>query len=380
MDLSIIIPTFNEKDNVTTISNRIIQAMEKTGSNYEILFVDDSKDETPQILDELSKKFSQIKYIHRTNGRGLGTAVVEGFDKSRGTYIIVMDADLQHPPELLPLILQRLQEGSDLIIPSRFVEGGSDGGLNAFRKLVSWTARMIGRVSIKRMRNITDCTGGFFGLNRNVLINADLDPIGWKILMEVLVKGNYKTVHEIPYSFVSRDAGESKMSGKEQLNYLRHILKLVCSSEEDRKFYIFCLIGLSGVLVNLAMLFILVDILHLGHLRSSIIASFTAMLSNFILNDTLTWKMKKDGASSLIPKFSKFVVVSSVGIIITALFAQFASWLKISIVFGQMIGIVAATLWNFKINNIWTWSNKEELAKQEERRIVVSQEGIQLSK
>ncbi|KHL92665.1 hypothetical protein QW71_27965 [Paenibacillus sp. IHB B 3415] len=379
MDLSIVIPTFNEKDNVVTISHRIMKAMENTGSEYEILFVDDSKDETPQVLDNLSKLHPQIHYIHRKNGRGLGTAVVEGFNKSTGNHIIVMDADLQHPPELLPLIFQRLQEGTDLIIPSRFVDGGSDGGLNAFRKLVSWTARMIGRVSIKRMRNITDCTGGFFGLKRDVLIDANLDPIGWKILMEVLVKGNHKTVHEIPYSFVSRDAGESKMSGKEQFNYLRHIMKLIWSSEEDRKFYLFCLIGFSGVFVNLFALYIMIDVLNLGHLRSSVIASLIAMVSNFVLNDTLTWRNINKGLYRLVPKITKFVLVSSIGIIITAIFAQFASWININIMFGQMVGIVVATFWNFKINNIWTWSDKEEVLTKKYKEIVVSQESVQLS-
>ncbi|AJY74606.1 glycosyltransferase [Paenibacillus beijingensis] len=381
MELSIIIPSFNERENVKIISGRIIESLKNQDCAYEILFVDDSKDDTPIILEQLSKEHSQVRYIHRENGRGLGTAVVEGFNKSIGKKIIVMDSDLQHPPELIPLIFQRLKEGTDLIIPSRFVPGGSDGGLNTFRKFVSWTARTIGRISLKRMRNITDCTGGYFGLNRSILHNAQLDPIGWKILMEILVKCEYKTVHEIPYSFVSRHAGESKMSMKEQWNYLKHIAKLIWNSDEDRRFYLFCAIGALGVGVNLISLYILVNFLGLGDLRSSIIASFIAMVNNYLWNDNLTWKKyKKKSLKRRFFQFPKFLIVSVVGIGITALLAQTASWLDLNIFFGQFAGIVAATLWNFKANSLWTWSNKDTNESREKTKVIVSQEPVQLSK
>lgn len=226
MDLSIIIPTFNEQDNIREITTRIQTALKNSQINYEIWFIDDSRDETPTLLDALSKQFPELHYFHRENARGLGTAVVEGFNRSQGNYLIVMDADLQHPPELLPSIIKKLQSGADVVIPSRFIEGGSDGGLNVFRKLVSWVARVIGQIAIKQFRNISDCTSGYFGLKRSVIENITLDPSSWKILMEILVKGNYNSITEIPYQFMARDAGTSKMSMREQWNYVCHIFKL----------------------------------------------------------------------------------------------------------------------------------------------------------
>lgn len=358
MQLSIVIPTFNEKQNVVTITTRIREAL-KGVCNYEIWFVDDSKDETPNILEELSCEYPEVNYVHRTNARGLGTAVVEGFQKSEGQFLIVMDADLQHPPELLPVIYQRLRDGVEVVIPSRFVEGGSDGGLNVFRKLVSWTARSIGRMAIKRLRRITDCTGGFFGLHRSVIDNAKLNPIGWKILMEVLVNGEYSTVHEVPYSFTNRDAGESKMSLREQWNYIRHIVKLVSASEDDRRFYIFCFVGGLGTIVNLLVMGLLKHEFHTNSLVASIIASIVAMGHNFLWNDQVTWKGR--GATQRWRRFLQapvFAVVSSVSIAIAALLVQIFEWAHWNVYVGQMVGILVGTIWSYTANNHWTWSKR----------------------
>lgn len=227
MFLSIIIPCFNEGENVIKMTERISAALKNCDLKYEIIFIDDSKDNTPELLEKLSQTFQHVHYIHRHNARGLGTAVVEGFLRATGKYFIVMDADLQHPPELLPDIIKKLQT-HEIVIPSRFIHGGSDGGLNAFRKLVSWTARKIGQFAIKRFRSISDCTSGFFGLHRDIIQNVTLNPSSWKILMEIIVKSNYKTIAEIPYQFIARDLGDSKMSMKEQARYLFHVFQLMC--------------------------------------------------------------------------------------------------------------------------------------------------------
>lgn len=224
--VSLIIPTFNESKTLPVLTGRIIRTLHQIRTDYEIWFVDDSLDETPAILAELAAQHPQIHYIHRENTRGLGSAVVEGFAQAHGQFLIVMDADLQHPPEVLPDIIKALQDGADIVIPSRFVPGGSDGGLNVFRKAISWTARTIGQCFIKRLRCISDCTSGYFGLNRTVINNTATSPGSWKILMEILVKGHWQTITEIPYPFQARRAGESKMSIKEQWRYLKHVIAL----------------------------------------------------------------------------------------------------------------------------------------------------------
>jgi Glycosyltransferases involved in cell wall biogenesis len=359
MDLSIVIPTFNECDNVRTITAKIVDVLAGCGDSYEILFVDDSRDDTPALLAAMAEKYPFVKFIHRTDERGLASAVVKGFSLSTGKYIVVMDADLQHPPELLPIILKRLAR-AEVVIPSRFIDGGSDGGLNLFRKLVSWTARMIGRLSIKRLRAISDCTSGYFGLHRSVIATANLDPVGWKILMEVLVKGDYHTVHEVPYTFAARDSGSSKMTWKDQYDYLRHITRLARQNPEDARFFTFCLVGAAGVPVNLLGLTAFLNLFGVGVAFASAAASFLAMVHNFLWNDSITWRVQRR------PKrwrrwlqFLQFALVSTLGIVITAAFAHTFYINGWSPVAGQLVGILLATWWSFVANDRWTWGRAE---------------------
>ena len=374
MDLSIIIPTFNEKNNVRCITSRIMGILNQHNYLYEIVFVDDSLDDTPAVLEELCNEFSCVRYLHRKNERGLASAVVKGFYHSQGNQIIIMDADLQHPPELIPLIIKRLLQ-ADIVIPSRFVPGGSDGGLNLFRKLISGIARGIGYISIKKLRPISDSTSGYFALKRSVINKVQLDPIGWKILIEILVKGKYRTVHEIPYSFVAREAGQSKMNIKEQYNYLRHIARLINNSPEDRKFYSFCFIGAVGIFVNLVCLFVFLKLFNMGELASSINSSCIAMVHNFLWNNHVTWREYKTPVlwrrMIQLPQFS---LICGLGIGITALFAQIFLFLGWNIYAGQLLGISFSIIWNFYANNKWTWPVAHRETTREDGQPIVTQE------
>lgn len=354
MEISIIIPSYNEGQNVVNITDRITTALKSLTVQYEILFIDDSRDNTTQLLETLSKTRDNVRYVHRTTERGLGTAVVTGFKEARGKQLIVMDSDLQHPPELLPDVISALQS-HDIVIPSRFIPGGSDGGLNTFRKFVSWTARKIGQFAIKRFRHITDCTSGFFGLHKNVIENTTLNPDSWKILMEILVKGQYQTVGEVPYHFMARDLGNSKMSTKEQLLYLLHIVKLIYHSPTDRRFYLFCFVGFAGVLVNL-IFFHGFLYFHFHPLAASIFASLIAMVHNFLWHDNLTWKdYKNPNKVKRFLQLPKFIVISVIGIGITALTVKCFMDLNVSLSLGQLTGIALATFWNYFANQKWTW-------------------------
>jgi dolichol-phosphate mannosyltransferase len=375
MHFTIVIPTYNERENVRLITKRVRNILQDKGYIYEILFIDDSCDDTPNVLEQLANEISEVRYIHRQGARGLASAVVEGFDHAKGEYIIVMDADLQHPPELIPLIVTRLTQ-SDVVIPSRFISGGSDGGLNWFRKLVSWSARTIGRFSIKRLRDISDCTSGYFGINREVVKGVKLEPIGWKILMEVLVKGHYSKVHEVPYAFEARDAGQSKMSLCEQWNYIKHVIRLIRYSPEDSRFCLFCMIGTLGVFVNLFILSILLTVFQIDGFISSIAASVIAMAHNFLWNDNLTWKDHQNPTVwRRVLQFPQFVLICGFGIGITAFFARSFVLLDWNIYLGQLAGIFLATFWSFSANNRWTWagSPQENICKS---KLTVTQERV----
>jgi len=373
VDVSVVIPTYNERDNIHPLVERIHQALAPLGISYEIWFVDDSSDDTVAVLRDLEARDPAVHVFHRDHERGLASAVVRGFEKAQGRYLVVMDADLQHPPELLPAIYERLESGIDVVIPSRFVEGGSDGGLGPLRKLISWTARVIGQLALHRLRKISDCTSGFFGLRREVIEGVELNPIGWKILIEVLVKGRYRSVHEIAYEFVARDFGESKMSLKEQWNYFRHLVRLVSQSPPDRRFFLFCLIGLSGVVVNEAVLSLLWYGFHLRDTVASVAASFVAMLNNYFWNDRVTWKSESSGRGWGW-KLPVFVGISVVGIAITTLVMRGCEGFGVPVPAGQAIGILVSTAWSYWMNSRVTWRNIEREARGD--AIVVTRESV----
>lgn len=230
MDLSIVIPTYNEKDNVEEIVRQIDQALNvkpETSFGYEILFVDDSKDETPEIISRISAVKPYVKLKHRVNEKGLATAVLDGFRLSEGQYVAVMDADLQHPPKTLRGMYAALKNGNaDMCIPSRLIPGGYDGGLNWYRKIVSGTARVIGQVLLPCLRPVSDPTSGLFMFRRSIIEHADMRPIGWKIMIEVLAMAKYDSIIEIPYTFQDRNAGKSKLDSKVTLQYLQQCFSL----------------------------------------------------------------------------------------------------------------------------------------------------------
>ena len=222
--LSVVIPTFNESKNIRNLVAQIDVALK--GVDYEIVFVDDSKDNTPDVIMEVAKEYPQVRMEHRKNGTGLATAVLDGFKLAKGEYMACMDADLQHPPIVLKYMYRAMESGADFCIPSRLIPGGDDGGLNWYRKFVSGTARKIGQVMLPCLRKISDPTSGLFMFRREVIENADLQPIGWKIMVEVLAMGTYSKVVEIPYKFQQRTEGESKLSGKVTLEYLKQLKNL----------------------------------------------------------------------------------------------------------------------------------------------------------
>lgn len=224
--LSVVVPTFNEAGNVEELAKQVGEALQ--GIDYNIWFIDDSNDDTPDILKELCEKDKHCRYHHREGEAqtGLATAVIEGFHMADGDFLACMDADLQHPPAILRPMYAAMLSGADMCIPSRLIRGGSDGGLNIIRKFVSGTARWMGKAALPSLRNISDPTSGLFMFRKEMLDGAELDPIGWKIMVEVLAMCEYRLVVEIPYEFHDRNSGESKISRKVTLQYIEQLKNL----------------------------------------------------------------------------------------------------------------------------------------------------------
>lgn len=230
--VSIVVPSYNESGNIVNLVDQIDEALK--GIDHEIIFVDDSTDNTPEVIEKVIETKPHVRLKHRTDEKGLATAVLLGFSLAEGDYLACMDADLQHPPAILRSMYAAMETGADFCIPSRFIPGGSDGGLNLYRKFVSGVARYIGKIFLPCLRKITDPTSGLFMFKKEAIKDAKMQPIGWKIMVEVLATADYKSVIEIPYKFQDRTAGESKLSGKVTMEYLKQVFELMSRGKKQK--------------------------------------------------------------------------------------------------------------------------------------------------
>ena len=218
---SIVVPTYKEAENIIPLTERIDYSLKKAKIAYEIVIVDDDSDDgISDIVNKIGTKYN-IKIKIRKNEKGLASAVIEGIKISNGDIITVMDADLSHPPEKIPELVQKItDENADFVIGSRFVAGGSMSHFNFYRRLNAWISKTLARPFTK----INDPMAGFFAFPKKILKkNVKLNPLGFKIGLELLVKTDPKKILEIPIEFKERLHGESKLSLKEQLNYLLHL-------------------------------------------------------------------------------------------------------------------------------------------------------------
>lgn len=216
--ISIIIPTYNEADNIASLIIKI----EKAYRDAEIIVVDDnSPDGTAGIVRELQKTNPKIKLKLRLSKRGLSSAVIDGFSVASGSIIGVMDADHSHPPELLPKIIKKMED-YDFILGSRYIKGGGISNWPLSRKLISKFATLLARPLV----SIKDPMSGYFMFKRKIIRGVKLEPEGFKIALEILVKAQPKHVKEIPFIFNDRQAGKSKLGMETNFIYLHHLIKL----------------------------------------------------------------------------------------------------------------------------------------------------------
>lgn len=228
IELSLVIPTRNEKANIRTLVDRVDAAL--AGVDFEVVFVDDSTDGTDQLICDMGCVDTRIRLLHRSENRGgLAGAVVDGFGCARGTYICVLDADLQHPPDrIIRLLAEARASGADVVIASRYLPGGSTGGLDgALRQFYSRGLKHLSKLVFpRRLAGITDPLGGYFLLRRSVVHGVELRPIGYKILLEVLVRCSWESAAEVPYRFQPRQHGTSKANLNQGLQFLHHLGRL----------------------------------------------------------------------------------------------------------------------------------------------------------
>ncbi len=353
--VTLIIPAYKERDNIAPLVERIHQAL--PNYSYRILFVDDdSGDGTVELVAALSAKYP-VDILVRKNKRGLASAVVDGLKQATGEVVVVMDADLQHPPEILPDLLKKIDDGADMAIASRYVPGGSCQGWGLARRINSKGAIFLAHLLLPPTRRIKDPMAGFFAFVRQAIAGAELKPAGYKIILEIMVQGKFQNVAEVPYTFRTRSRGHSKLNARQQIEYLRHIYSLMGRSGELIRFVKFCLVGASGVGVDLGLTKLLTEFVGLFYVLSGAIATECAIISNFTLNDYITFRDRRSkGAKAFLYRLVQFNVVSLAGLGIT----QGVLWLLTSF-FGvyylvsKLCGIAVAMVWNYLANRWWTW-------------------------
>jgi dolichol-phosphate mannosyltransferase len=286
--MSVVVPTFNEASNIDELLARLVAALPP---DCEVIFVDDSTDNTPEVIRAAARRCPIPVAVHHrsTATGGLGGAVVEGLKLARGPWIVVMDADLQHPPALVPSLVEAGESaGADLVVASRYASGGSKAGLGgAYRALVSRASTVVSKALFTRaLRGISDPMSGFFAVRASAVKLDELRPLGYKILLELAVRCRFGRVAEVPYMFGERFAGESKSTVAEGLRFLQHLVSLRLSDARTRML-VFGAVGLSGFLPNLVTLWLLADVLGMHYLPAAVIANQLGIAWNFVLLDLL---------------------------------------------------------------------------------------------
>jgi dolichol-phosphate mannosyltransferase len=355
--LSIILPTYNEKDSIIRTIESIKKVIPKN-QKYEIIVADDnSPDKTWDLVNKTYSKSKNIYSIRRMKNRGLAPAVIEGFENAKGDYLAVMDADGQHDEKILPLMIKAIKK-NDLVIGSRFVKGGSVEGWSKKRLAGSKAAAALAKPLLKN--KVNDPMSGFFMLTKELFnkVKPKLDGMGYKILLDILFQTKKIKIEEIGFKFRIRDAGESKISSKVIIEYLLMLLKQAYRT--NKRLLKFLIVGTSGVLVNLGIYTLLTRLLNSPELLSLAIAIEISIITNFILNNYWTWNHIKS-KSSFFTKLLKFNLTSLVGAGINmGIFHLLYSILNMHDIISNLIGIMTATAFNFIINNIWTFKNDKK--------------------
>ncbi len=374
LKLSLVIPTYNERDNVIPLVENLSQLLDrKIPGQYELIIVDDdSPDRTWELASKLTPDYPQLRVMRRQGEKGLASAVVRGWQGSRGEILAVIDGDLQHPPEILYNLLETIEKGADLALASRHVEGGGVSEWSLLRRFLSRGAQILGLILLPEVvGRVSDPMSGYFMVRRQAIAGPILNPTGYKILLEVIGKGRIKTIGEVGYVFQERLEGESKVTWKQWLEYIFHLLRLrsqrplrfldaIVNLPLDR-FIRFGLVGLTGVFVDMAFLYLLSDPAALGWglTRSKIIAAELAIINNFIWNDRWTFgdlSARQRGWNKRWKRFLKFNLICLAGLILNVLLLNLLfNGLGINRYLANFIAIAIVTVWNFWVNLKLSW-------------------------
>ena len=357
-EISVVVPTFNERDNVTTLYQRLAATFGSTP--WEVVFVDDnSPDRTWEVVRELSSRDPRVRCIRRIGRRGLSGACIEGILASSAPHAAVIDADLQHDETQLPKMLALLKGGEELVIGSRYIEGGSASSFDSQRAGISAFATEIAKrlLGVK----VSDPMSGFFAIRRDRFekLAPELSTQGFKILLDIIAtaRGELRT-KEVPFTFGTRLHGESKLDSMVALDFLGLVLAKLTGDVISLRFILFGLVGTSGLVVHLATLYVALKLFKAPFAEAQLAGALVAMTSNFVLNNFLTYRDQRLKGFALVRGLLLFYIVCSVGLfanvgVAFSVYDQEPIWWLAGAA-GALMGVV----WNYAMSGLFVWRKR----------------------
>jgi len=343
---TVVIPTYNEAANIAPLVRRICAAI----PGVAILFVDDaSNDGTAEQARQLAAEWP-ITVIERFDERGLSTAVLRGLAAARTDICVVMDADLSHPPEAIPSLVQAIEEGAEVAVGSRYVPGGAIDDWPLVRRLASKAGTALARP----LTAIRDPMAGFFCLRRSLLEGLELKPRGFKILLEILARSRVGNVREVPIRFEDRNHGESKFDSHERKEFLKQVWTLYRELNAwPWRLAKFLATGSSGYLVHMAVLCALVEVVGVVPILAAVGGFGVATTSNYVLNRIWTFRARR---TSVPTSYAIYTVgaLAGLGVQVVTMWALS----RIHYALAASLGIVLGTLFTFLTGDLWAFRKR----------------------
>jgi dolichol-phosphate mannosyltransferase len=356
-ELTVVVPTLNEEGNIAVLVEKLRRVLQDI--HWEVIFVDDdSRDGTRLAASALARVDRRVRLLHRIGRRGLASACIEGIQTSTAPYVAIMDADLQHDESLLPRRLEALKsEEIDVVVGSRYVEGGGIGGWDARRAGMSRLATRLGQLIFKG--EVADPMSGYFMLRREAFDESvrRLSAVGFKILIDLLASAERPLrIKELPYQFRPRLAGESKLDSLVAWEYVVLVADKTVGRYVPIRFILFGLVGFLGLGLHLIVLWLGLNVAAVSFASAQAIATGTAMIGNYTLNNWLTYRDRRLKGWGFVRGLISFVLICSVGAVANVGLASFlfgnggSSWWVAGIA-----GAAMSSVWNYAVSAVFTW-------------------------
>lgn len=357
--LSLVVPTYDEADNIEALLRSLHDVLTGCRVGFEILVVDDdSPDRTWEVARNLASELPGIRVIRRTGASGLATAVTCGWAHARGEILGVIDGDGQHPPAVMADLLAAMADRTDVAVASRHVPGGGVSNWSAFRRLLSRCAQALGLLLLPgTVGRVTDPMSGYFLVRRDVIADTDLDPVGYKILLEVLARGDVRRVAERPYVFLEREQGESKVSARHYVDYLRHLMRLRLHPLRSRALVRYLMVTALALLADAMTFLWIFDSQGWNLTRSAAIAGEVGILLTVLLHDL--WTFAGRAARNSLDRFRRLAGVQlALGVLLflrLLVINALVNWFGLGPMAAFLVALAAVTPVSHLLGSRLTW-------------------------